>query len=85
MRQNKKKNRKKNEEWLVNARHASSVKDIAHVIETLQFHRTFGLVDEQEVWDKLLILDEMYRRVFFIQEERFRMQLKEKHGAEHTI
>ena len=36
-------------------------------------------------WDKLLILDEMYRRVFFIQEEKFRMQLKEKHGAEYTI
>ena len=34
---------------------------------------------------KLLILDEMYRRVFFIQEEKFRMQLKEKHGAEYTI
>lgn len=32
----------------------------------------------QEVWDKLLILDEMYRRVFFIQEEKFRMQLKEE-------
>ena len=83
MRQNKKenKNKRKNEEWLRNARHASSVKDIAHVIETMQF----GLVDEQEVWDKLLILDEMYRRVFFIQEEKFRMQLKEKHGAEYTI
>lgn len=67
MRQNKKenKNKRKNEEWLRKARHASSVKDIAHVIETMQFHRIFGLVDEQEVWDKLLILDEMYRRVFF--------------------
>ena len=87
MRQNKKenKNKRKNEEWLRKARHASSVKDIAHVIETMQFHRIFGLVDEQEVWDKLLILDEMYRRVFFIQEEKFRMQLKEKHGAEYTI
>ena len=64
MRQNKKenKNKRKNEEWLRKARHASSVKDIAHVIETMQFHRIFGLVDEQEVWDKLLILDEMYRR-----------------------
>ena len=74
MRQNKKenKNKRKNEEWIQKARHASSVKDIAHVIE-------------QEVWDKLLILDEMYRRVFFIQEEKFRMQLKEKHGAEYTI
>ena len=83
MRQNKKenKNKRKNEEWLRKARHASSVKDI----ETMQFHRIFGLVDEQEVWDKLLILDEMYRRVFFIQEEKFRMQLKEKHGAEYTI
>ena len=85
MRQNKKRNRKKNEEWLKEARHASSLKDIAHVIETMQFHRTFGLIDEQEVWDKLLILDEMYRKVFFIQEERFRMQLKEKHGAKRTI
>ena len=87
MRQNKKehKNKRKNEEWIQKARHASSVKDIAHVIETMQFHRIFGLVDEQEVWDKLLILDEMYRRVFFIQEEKFRMQLKEKHGAEYTI
>ena len=67
MRQNKKenKNKRKNEEWIQKARHASSVKDIAHVIETMQFHRIFGLVDEQEVWDKLLILDEMYRRVFF--------------------
>ena len=74
-----------NGEWIQKARHASSVKDIAHVIETMQFHRIFGLVDEQEVWDKLLILDEMYRRVFFIQEEKFRMQLKEKHGAEYTI
>ena len=57
MRQNKKenKNKRKNEEWLRKARHASSVKDIAHVIETMQFHRIFGLVDEQEVWDKLLI------------------------------
>lgn len=73
MRQNKKenKNKRKNEEWIQKARHASSVKDIAHVIETMQFHRIFGLVDEQEVWDKLLILDEMYRRVFFIQEESF--------------
>ena len=60
MRQNKKenKNKRKNEEWIQKARHASSVKDIAHVIETMQFHRIFGLVDEQEVWDKLLILDE---------------------------
>lgn len=49
------------------------------------FTTELGLVDEQEVWDKLLILDEMYRRVFFIQEEKFRMQLKEKHGAEYTI
>lgn len=75
MRQNKKenKNKRKNEEWIQKARHASSVKDIAHVIETMQFHRIFGLVDEQEVWDKLLILDEMYRRVFFIQEEKFRI------------
>ena len=83
MRQNKKenKNKRKNEEWLRKARHASSVKDIAHVIETMQFHRIFGLVDEQEVWDKLLILDEMYLRVFFIQEEKFRMQLKEKHAV----
>ena len=81
MRQNKKenKNKRKNEEWIQKARHASSVKDIAHVIETMQFHRIFGLIDEQEVWD------EMYRRVFFIQEEKFRMQLKEKHGAEYTI
>ena len=81
MRQNKKenKNKRKNEEWIQKARHASSVKDIAHVIETMQFHRIFGLIDEQEVWDK------MYRRVFFIQEEKFRMQLKEKHGAEYTI
>ena len=47
MRQNKKenKNKRKNEEWLRKARHASSVKDIAHVIETMQFHRIFGLVD----------------------------------------
>ena len=62
MRQNKKenKNKRKNEEWIQKARHASSVKDIAHVIETMQFHRIFGLVDEQEVWDKLLILDEMH-------------------------
>lgn len=39
MRQNKKenKNKRKNEEWLRKARHASSVKDIAHVIETMQF------------------------------------------------
>ena len=61
MRQNKKenKNKRKNEEWIQKARHASSVKDIAHVIETMQFHRIFGLVDEQEVWDKLLILDEI--------------------------
>lgn len=51
MRQNKKenKNKRKNEEWIQKARHASSVKDIAHVIETMQFHRIFGLVDEQEV------------------------------------
>lgn len=48
MRQNKKenKNKRKNEEWIQKARHASSVKDIAHVIETMQFHRIFGLVDE---------------------------------------
>ena len=55
------------------------------LLKLCNFYRIFGLVDEQEVWDKLLILDEMYRRVFFIQEEKFRMQLKEKHGAEYTI
>ena len=87
MRHNNKdnKNKRKNEDLIRKARRSSSEKDIAPVIETMQFHRIFGLVDEQEVWDKLLILDEMYRRVFFIQEEKFRMQLKEKHGAEYTI
>ena len=48
MRQNKKenKNKRKNEEWLRKARHASSVKDIAHVIETMQFHRIFEIFCE---------------------------------------
>lgn len=53
------------------ARQPSSVKDIAHVIETSNFHRIFGLIGEQEVWDKLLILDEMYRRVFFTRKKSF--------------
>lgn len=67
------------------ARCVQSVEDIANVIEMMQFHRTFGLVDEQEVWDKFLILDEMYRRVFFIQKEKFRMQLRKRYEAEYTI
>lgn len=77
--------KKKNEEWLMNARHAASLKDIAKAIETMQFRRTFGLIDEQEVWDKLLILDEMYRRVYLLQEQKLKMQLKENHESEYTV
>lgn len=77
--------KKKNEEWLSNARHVSSIKDIAKVIETMQFQGKFGLIDEQEVWDKLLILDEMYRRVYFIQEQKFKMQLKENYESKGTF
>lgn len=32
--QKENKNKRKNEEWIQKARHASSVKDIAHVVET---------------------------------------------------
>lgn len=77
--------KKNNQEWIMQARCAKSVQDIANVIEMMQFHRTFGLVDEQEVWDKLLILDEMYRRVFFIQEHKIQMLEKENNGAKDTI
>lgn len=80
-----KRKRKKNQEWIEQARCAQSVQDIANVIEMMQFHRTFGLVDEQEVWDKLLILDKMYRRVFFIQEHKIQMLEKENNGAKDTI
>ena len=53
----------------------SSLEDISRMLEKLQFRKHFGGVDEQDVWEKIGCLDEMYRKVFFIQEQKYRLLL----------
>lgn len=53
----------------------SSLEDIAQVLENMKFRKHFGGVDEQDVWEKIRCLDEMYRKVFLIQEQKYRLML----------
>lgn len=67
---------KKNHKKINTNRTISSLEDISYVLKTIRFKKHFGGIDEQDVWEKIRYLDEMYRKVFFIQEQKYRLLLE---------
>lgn len=50
---------------------ATGMEEIAQKLKKLKFRKkTFGGVDERDVWKKMASLQEDYRNVFLIQHER---------------
>ena len=59
----------------------SSLEDIAGALGKIRFKKAFRGVDEEDVWKNIKLLDEMYRKVFFIQEQKYRLLLEKPEQA----
>lgn len=70
-RQKKEQKKKAVQSFTIEEKEITSLEDIAEVLEKIQFKRTFGGVDKQDVWEKIKALDGMYRKLYFIQEQRY--------------
>lgn len=57
---------------------AESLENIALALKQLRFRKAMFGVDEQDVWVKLLKIDEMYRDLYYEQEIKYRTLLKER-------
>lgn len=55
----------------------NSLDDIAAVIKELKFKKSWFGADERDVWIKLRRLDEMYRRLYQMQEIKYQTLLAE--------
>lgn len=77
-RKNTKRNQRKAEEtWEERAEKVTSLSGIAEMIESMQFKKRFGGVDETDVWNKIEVLDAMYRRALYREQERRRIRRKQ--------
>lgn len=72
----KKSNRRNAEENIqVDIRNVTTLEDIAEVLEKMHFRKAFHGVSEEDVWRKIKELDEMYRRIYDLQEQKYRTLL----------
>lgn len=78
--QTKRDQKKSAEAWEKQAEKVTSLSGIAEMIEKMQFRKHLGGVDETDVWNKIEILDAMYRRVLYREQERHRIRRKQTAG-----
>lgn len=63
------------EEHTSDSKSVTSLGDIAKALEHMRFRKAFRGVSEEDVWRKIKELDEMYRKIYDLQEQKYRTLL----------